>query len=290
MISKLTLSHIQYLKEQRAGTATFLPLDTITPKPIDDKFRSFGHGSRLALDLLKFDQSNERAILFACGNALVCDTMESARQIAFGKGQQVKGEIAERLSANDLADQYYSTVVTLDGSVIHKTGNMTGGDDGKNNNRKWDDAEVAALKQQVEHYKTRLGELRQHRPKESDEDVPASKITTLETEVTGIKDDLSATKNSLQDSKAQCKDAQKKVDELQAKLDKVQGIVSESESRIEELNLTIAKATDRIFADFCKRTGLANIRVYEDHQNKQNQEQGEEILRMSKARDTFNNR
>lgn len=80
------------MKEQRAGIATFLPLDTITPKPIDDKFRNFGHGTRLALDLLNFDPSNERAILFACGNTLICDTMEIAREVAFGKGQQVKSK------------------------------------------------------------------------------------------------------------------------------------------------------------------------------------------------------
>lgn len=169
---------------------------------------------------------------------------------------------------------------------------MTGGDDGKNNARKWDDAEVTTLKRQVEHYKSELAKLRLERPRnaESQEEMLHGDIQRLETEVTGIKDDLSATKNSLKDSREQAKHARKKLEDLQAKVAKVQGTVDETEARIEELNGLIAKAVDRIFADFCEKIGCPNIRVYEDVQNSQNQAQGEEILRTTRARDTFQNR
>jgi len=88
---KTAIDCIEYMRNQRAGQATFIPLDTIQVKPMNDKFRSFGKGVRYAFDLVQFDPAIERAIHHACGNALVCDTMELARYICYDKGQDVKG-------------------------------------------------------------------------------------------------------------------------------------------------------------------------------------------------------
>ena len=80
------------MRNQRAGQATFLPLDTIQPKPINDKFRSFAKGARLAVDVIQYDPAVERAIHHACGNALICDTTEIARSVCYDRGQEVKGK------------------------------------------------------------------------------------------------------------------------------------------------------------------------------------------------------
>jgi hypothetical protein len=48
------------MRNQRAGQATFIPLDTIQAKPINDKFRSFAKGARLAVDVIQFDPAIER--------------------------------------------------------------------------------------------------------------------------------------------------------------------------------------------------------------------------------------
>jgi structural maintenance of chromosome 1 len=79
------------MRNQRAGIATFLPLDTISAKPVNDKFRSFTRGARLAIDIITFDPSVERAMHHVCGNALVCDSMEVARNVCFERNQEVKG-------------------------------------------------------------------------------------------------------------------------------------------------------------------------------------------------------
>jgi chromosome segregation ATPase len=79
------------MRDQRAGQATFIPLDSIQVKPINDKFRTFAKGARLAVDVIQFDPSVERAMHHACGSALVCDTAEIARYICYEKGQEVKG-------------------------------------------------------------------------------------------------------------------------------------------------------------------------------------------------------
>lgn len=82
----------QYMRNQRAGQATFIPLDTIQVKPINDKYRAFAKGARLAVDVIQFDAAVERAMHHACGNALVCDTMDVAKYVCWERGQEVKGE------------------------------------------------------------------------------------------------------------------------------------------------------------------------------------------------------
>jgi structural maintenance of chromosome 1 len=81
------------MREQRVGQATFLPLDTLQVKPINDKYRSFVKGARLAVDVLEFDSSVERAIHYSCGNALVCDNMDVAKHVVYDKRQEVKGQL-----------------------------------------------------------------------------------------------------------------------------------------------------------------------------------------------------
>ena len=80
------------MRNQRAGQATFIPLDTIQVKPINDKYRSFARGARLAVDVIQYEPVLERAMHFACGNALVCDNIDVTRYVCYEKGQEVKGK------------------------------------------------------------------------------------------------------------------------------------------------------------------------------------------------------
>ena len=82
----------QYLRNQRAGQATFIPLDTIQVKPTQEKYRAFAKGARLAIDCIKYDPAVARAMLHACGSSLICDTMDVARHVCYEKNQEVKGE------------------------------------------------------------------------------------------------------------------------------------------------------------------------------------------------------
>jgi len=90
------------MRNQRAGQATFIPLDTIQVKSINDKFRAFAKGTRLAVDVVQYEPAIQRAIHHACGNALVCDSMELARYVCYEKGQEVKGECVIIRIDNDL--------------------------------------------------------------------------------------------------------------------------------------------------------------------------------------------
>lgn len=48
---------IRYLKDQRVGTCTFLPLDNITVKPLSERVRSFGSKYRPCVDLLECEDA-----------------------------------------------------------------------------------------------------------------------------------------------------------------------------------------------------------------------------------------
>jgi structural maintenance of chromosome 1 len=88
------------MRQQRAGQATFIPLESIQAKNINDKYRSFARGARLAIDVIQYEPVVERAMFHACGNALVCDTMEVARYVCYEKGQEVKGMHQVQLQVN----------------------------------------------------------------------------------------------------------------------------------------------------------------------------------------------
>ena len=75
---------IQYLKEQRIQSMQFIPLKEIKVQAINERLRHLGGSSRLIVDVLQFDKSRERAILFACGDTVVCDTHAEAKKLAFG--------------------------------------------------------------------------------------------------------------------------------------------------------------------------------------------------------------
>ena len=119
------------MRNQRAGQATFIPLDTIQVKPINDKFRSFAKGARLAVDVIQHEAAIERAIHHACWNALVYDTMEVA-----------KGEYRSFCVECRTCWQIRWSAVTLEGTIIHKSGLITGGRSSHGNNKKWDEKDV----------------------------------------------------------------------------------------------------------------------------------------------------
>ena len=113
----------KYLRTQRAGQATFLPLDTISVKPVNDKFRSFAKGARLAVDVIQYEPAVERAMHHVCGNALVCDTMDVAKYVCWEKGQEVKGtwkDVAEERRYTSL--MHFLQLLRLRGQSSIKAG------------------------------------------------------------------------------------------------------------------------------------------------------------------------
>ncbi len=96
---------ISLLKSEKAGRATFLPLDTVQPAV----FRGRLSGSaRLASSLVKADKRYENVVLNLLGRIVIVDEINEASHVARELG-------------------YHNKVVTLDGQVINAGGSFTGG-------------------------------------------------------------------------------------------------------------------------------------------------------------------
>jgi structural maintenance of chromosome 1 len=90
---KTAIECIKYMKEQRVGTATFLPLNGLHTLGINDKYRNYVNGARLAIDSIKYDKQYEKAVHYACGSTLICDNLNVAKHICYDMEEAVKGKL-----------------------------------------------------------------------------------------------------------------------------------------------------------------------------------------------------
>lgn len=104
---------IQLLKQKRGGRATFIPLQSVRFRKLNDtvhqKAKSEIGYIGIAQDLISYDTTYERAFSFLLGTTLICDTLDHA--IALSNKLSEKG----------------IRYITLEGDVIHTTGILSGG-------------------------------------------------------------------------------------------------------------------------------------------------------------------
>ncbi|KAF7352348.1 Structural maintenance of chromosomes protein [Mycena venus] len=246
---KIAIDCIEYMRNQRVGQATFIPLDTIQAKPINDKFRSFAKGARLAVDVIQYEPAVERAMHHACGNALVCDTMEVARYVCYEKGQEVKA-------------------VTLEGTIIHKSGLITGGKSTHNSGKKWDEKDVQGLTKKKDTLMAQLRDLQKQKSRGQTDENLIAEIGRIESATTLAKDDLNAVNLRLTGIRDELKHIEKELKKNAPELKKTQAKYDTLQKQIAELSETINNAEDATFAAFCRKIKVANIREYEERQLK----------------------
>ena len=100
---------IQYLKENRAGRCTFMPLDTMQPSNINiGEARNIYGFVGIASELVKYDKKYSNVVSNLLGRIIIAEDIDSASNIA-----------------RDI--HYRNRVVTLDGQVINAGGSFTGG-------------------------------------------------------------------------------------------------------------------------------------------------------------------
>ncbi|GAA5966085.1 hypothetical protein JCM21900_006440 [Sporobolomyces salmonicolor] len=266
---KTAISCIEYMRVQRLGTATFLPLETIKVQPVSDKYRSIAKGARLAIDVITFDSSVEKAMQSSCGNALVCDNMQIARSICYDRGQEVKA-------------------VTLDGTVIHRAGTITGGVS-HSGGRHFEDQEVEGLRRRENELKAKLAELYKTRPRPNAEEMLLTEVTRLEADLTVVQDDLTSTNTRLKGIKDELKTLRKKTKELDSTLSTLAEELSVIEAQAEAHREVIHSEEDTIFSDFCERIGVSDIREYEDKQLRGAQEDNAQMLKFNTQLARLNN-
>ena len=154
---------IPYLREQRHHAMTFLPLNVLTVQPIKESLRTMTDPPdvKLVYDVLKCNDAPVRkALQFACGNALVTETAEQARKLAYGSDRH--------------------RAVALDGTSFQPNGIISGGgSELKQRARKWDDKTIRKLKEEQRSLLDGIHALQANSKRELDVEVKRRQIQSL---------------------------------------------------------------------------------------------------------------
>ncbi|KAH3819553.1 hypothetical protein DPMN_121292, partial [Dreissena polymorpha] len=255
---------IQYMKEQRIDPETFLPLDYLDVKPVNEKLREIREPKnvKLIVDVIRYDPpSIKKALIFACGNALVCETVEDARKVAFGLSERNKS-------------------VALDGTLFQKSGVISGGaSDLKAKARRWDEKMLGQLKQRKEKMTNELKEVSKKKRKEHELNTIRSQIKGLETRLKySITDrDTTQTKHLLQNEK-DLKNYREQIHSFEPRVHQLERQMNEREETIRQLKDRTNRVEDELFEDFCAQIGVENIRQYEERELLAQQERAKKRL------------
>ncbi len=133
---------IEFLKRNRTGRATFLPLTTIKARHLPDHHRAIIEKSTgflgLASSLVRYDMSLEHIFQNLLGTTAIFDTVENARAAARKVRYQVR-------------------IVTLDGTELRTGGSYAGGAH-RNNNTIFIKPELDALQMELSEKNATLAE------------------------------------------------------------------------------------------------------------------------------------
>lgn len=268
---KTAIECIQYLREQRRGQATFIPLDTIQFTSMNSNLKGQIRGCRMALDTIVYERSLERAFSYVCGNAVICDDLSIAKQICWEKRNDVKA-------------------VTLDGSIIHKGGNMTGGQGAKPDTRRWEDTEVENLRKLQEKLVSELAALPETRRGASEEEVLQGELTGLEQKLAYMKEEAKAYERNLTSKQKEAAHARQELTAANPKYEAKLRELQELEGSLKEYQDAIDEIQDELFAEFCRRLGYSNIRAYEAQQGSLQQEGAQKKLEFNTQKSRLESR
>ncbi|XP_055483181.1 structural maintenance of chromosomes protein 1B [Psammomys obesus] len=268
---KVAKDCIRFLKEERAEPETFLALDYLDIKPINERLREI-KGCKMMVDVIKTQLPQlKKVIQFVCGNGLVCETVEEARHIAFGGPERRKA-------------------VALDGTLFLKSGVISGGSsDLKHKALCWDEKELHSLRDKRGQLVQELKELMKTLRKETD-------LKQIQALVQGTNTRLKYSQNELEMVKKKHLAAfYQEQSQLQSELLNIDSQctmlsegINKQQQKIEEFQDKIDKVEDDIFQDFCKEIGVENIREFENKHVKQQQENDQKRLEFEKQKTRLN--
>ncbi|XP_043371236.1 structural maintenance of chromosomes protein 1B isoform X7 [Dermochelys coriacea] len=252
---KIARDCIRFLKEERAEPETFLALDYLDIKPINEKLREI-KGSKMMIDVVQTPFTPlKKVIQFVCGNGLVCETVKEARQIAFDGPVRLK-------------------TVSLDGTLFLKSGVISGGSsDLKLKARYWDEKEMKEMKERRDRLVDELKELMKIKRKETD-------LKQLQAQCQGTQTRLKYSQSELENvKKKHLSNFYKEKSKLESELVNIksqcamlnEGLLQRAE-KIEEFQKKMNEVEDAVFQDFCEEIGVENIRVFEQERVKQQEE------------------
>eukprot|EP00871_Galdieria_phlegrea_P002689 jgi/Galph1/3420/GphlegSOOS_G2095.1 len=244
---------ISYLKQQRLGSMVFLPLADLRPKPLDEELRKLGGTCKLFVDVLNCQPQYTSAMRYVAGSMVVCESLEEARQVFADAKQKRKKGIK---------------LCTLDGTIINKSGFMTGG------YVDTEEFDKSAQRQRVE-------ELKRQQTKILDElsQITASNVSRIEDKIEKLTHDMQTRQSqsdilekelaSLEQKNAKLlqelsSSLSAKVEDLRQQLEAKETQHLHITDRIRTLEQSLQEKQNQLFATFLTKFGLNDITSFEE--------------------------
>ena len=262
---KTAFDAIKYMRDQRIGTATFLPLDAIQiPSPEStERIRAMAENDkryRLAFDVIRVDDEYRRAVLYAVGNTVVCDTLDVARELCFSRRGNAGANVDDRIKA-----------VTLDGMVISKAGTMTGGTTKEDTNRagRWSEQKLEQMRSQKEKLEVEREELDALAGRGSGSHVAKAEdlrntIGNLRNKAQYSKSDLEYTKKKLKEQEALLKSSKKTFANFENQQAEAEEDIKEANQKVEKCRKAVRDIEEEHYAPFREETGIRDLRAYDE--------------------------
>jgi chromosome segregation protein len=252
---------IQFLRQNKAGRATFLPISVIKPKSISPAERSHlqRHSAFIgtASELLTCDPQYKQIVAFLLGSVIIARNLEGANEIA----RQI---------------HYRYRIVTLEGDVVAPGGAMTGG------STKQHQASLIGRSAEIDELDRQLKEMREKRAQlQSDFSKLKNQIAADEMETETVRQELQETLNQYREIEVQKREAETEEtaslekyhlftrengdfnaeqEKITARLREIDGQVSGNEKRGKSLTDQISRLTkDREDIDSSKETLQSEI-------------------------------
>ncbi|ODV67664.1 RecF/RecN/SMC protein [Hyphopichia burtonii NRRL Y-1933] len=243
---------IEIMKERRAGVATFIPLDSVVNDPINLNYlRTVHPHAKPAIDIVDFeDVSLEKAIKYVVGDTVVVDTIDTARELKWESHHNLDNKL-----------------VTLDGSVIHKSGLMTAGQQENKSpgSMRWDKTEWKALTERKDDLTTSLASLAEERPKEIEINMLMEEIHLIEDKIPILRNQTSNIERKINERKSEIQFHNDLIKELENNIKNQNSSMKDVDSKLNQTHTKIKKLQDKIYSEFSRKHGFTNgITDYEN--------------------------
>ncbi len=223
---------IEYLKRNNLGRATFMPVNVISGREIENKANIINYKGvcGIASDLVDYDEKYKGIIISLLSRVIIAENMDYAIKISQYTNRKYR-------------------IVTLDGDLINLGGAMTGGSQNKKSsnifgrNREISELEEKCrkLKQDIEKFSSELTDLTESR-KETEEGISNSRLVIhkFELEKKSLEDELKKAKNDFEEINQLAKNNEgeklyigKDIEKTQQEIKVLEESLSENEKEIE---------------------------------------------------------
>lgn len=244
---------IEILRERRAGIASFIPLDSVMSDQINLNFlRSIHESARPAIDVVKFeDPAIERAVQYAISDTVIVEDLETARYLKWESGLSLSNKF-----------------VSLDGSVLHKSGLMTGGEQQQQHQRsgnliRLNKSGVNDLEKRKADISDKLAKLAAEKPSPVDINNFNEEINQIDEMIPGLRSRLAVLERQIFEKNQEIVFNREVLQETVGRKEDKEKDVAEVTRKIEDCTGKIQDLQKQVYLEFCSKYKLSSISDFE---------------------------